>query len=127
MPAKRRSRRQPRIAPYSNKEQSDRNRLELSAWTASTGVFVLLVSIPLIPFTLFLIFVSLVAHLRQDYKKYNKQEQEAAEELANYQRRASKALERLQRVRKLKAETKDHGNEVFHHGIEALNAYDGIN
>jgi hypothetical protein len=77
----------------------------------------------------FIVFLMpfVVARLRKDYEKYDKQEQEAAEELAEYQRRASEALERLQRVRKLKMETKDRGDEVFHRGIEALDAYDGIN
>ena len=69
----------------------------------------------------------LVARLRQDYEKFDKQEQEAAEELAEYQRRASEALERLQRVRKLKQNVKERGDEVFHRGMEALDAYDGVN
>lgn len=68
-----------------------------------------------------------MARLRQDYEKFDKQEQEAAEELAEHQRRASEALEKLQRVRRLKQNVKERGDEVFHRGMEALDAYDGIN
>lgn len=61
-----------------------------------------------------------VARLREEYTKYDKEEREAEVAL-------SEALARLHRVRQLKQNAKERGDEVFHRGMEALDAYDGIN
>lgn len=47
--------------------------------------------------------------------------------MVEYQRCASEVLERLQHVRKLKQNVKERGDEVFYCGMEALDAYDGVN
>ena len=58
--------------------------------------------------------------MREEYTKYDKEEREAEAAL-------SEALNRLQRVRQLKQNAKERGDEVFHRGMEALDAYDGVN
>lgn len=63
--------------------------------------------------------VFLVARLREEYTKYDKEEREAEVAL-------SEALARLHRVRQLKQNAKERGDEVFHRGMEALDAYDGV-
>lgn len=67
-----------------------------------------------------IVVLFLVARLREEYTKYDKEEREAEVAL-------SEALNRLQRVRQLKQNAKERGDEVFHRGMEALDAYDGVN
>lgn len=61
-----------------------------------------------------------VARFREEYTKYDKEEREAEAAL-------TEALGRLQRVRQLKQNAKERGDEVFRRGMEALDAYDGVN